>query len=455
MKILLINPAPIEPYSVDGPALGLCYLSSFLKERGIPEITGIDLNIDDPAVLPRHIDEADLVGVYCSTKTLSSAHRIAALAKARSKIVVFGGPHPSVLPEEILSDKNVDYVVLSEGEESFFDLIRAISYGGDLDKIDGFGYRKNGTPCIHPKTRYIKNLDTIPFPDRELFRFDYSKYVTICATRGCPYKCANCQPALSLQTCAFRMRSVENILAEIRAVGRNKNLHFVDNDLTVNRRWIRNLCEAMIAENLGIRWECQGRVNTMDADLMCLMKKAGCYAVGLGIESGSQDMLDGFLKKQIRLSKVKDLLAVAPGTGMRLHGWFILGIPTETRDDIEKTIKFALENEFASVGFSIGTPWPGTTFHKVSKEYGWILAENWDDFNEKRYSFLQTPDWGPGDISHYREYIVQQFRDKGWIVNEGDFMFGNPYWADGPLARSLKRPAYKMYFRIKNLLGYP
>ena len=439
MNILFINPKPSESYTVNGPSLGLCYLSAFLKERGIRSIEGIDLNIDSPETLEPAIAQANIVGVYCSTKAFQAALEVAKIAKRAQKTVVFGGPHASVLPEEVLRHPEVDYVILSEGETSFMELVLALDGKGELSAIDGFGYKENGSVKINPRPLFIRNLDTIPFPDRALFRFDMSQNITFCATRGCPYKCANCQPALSLQTCAFRTRSVENVLDELRLVGQGKYVHFVDNDLTVNRKWIRRLCEGILSEGIRIRWDCQGRVNTLSKDLMALMKKAGCIAIGLGIESGSQTLLDGFLKKQINLRQAEKIFADAIDVRMPLHGWFIIGIPTETREDIEKTIDFALTRELASVGFSIGTPWPGTDFYRISAENQWILAMEWGEFNEKRLSRLRTPHWGPEDIAAYREDIIRRFREKHWLVNENDFIFSNPFWGKGPVRRTVKK----------------
>lgn len=435
MKIALVNPKPREAYTVYGPSLGLCYLSSYLKAHGITDIEGVDLNIDSHERMVETIQRADLVGVYCSTKALKPALDVAATAKQFGKIVVFGGPHPSVLPEEILGNRHVDYVVLSEGEESFLALLKALQGEGTFEAIDGLGYRRAGEIVINPRTRYIHNLDTIPFPDRNLFGFDYSRGITFCATRGCPYKCSNCQPALSLQTCAFRMRSVENVIDELRMVAQGKLVHFIDNDLTVNKKWLRNLCERIIEEKLKFSWGCQGRVNTLSSELMVLMKRAGCIHVGVGIESGSQDLLDGFLNKQLDLKRAEKVIEDSVAVGLPLHGWFIIGIPTETLDDMKRTIEFALTHDLASVGFSIGTPWPGTVFYNVAQANNWILSSDWEEFNEKLFSSLHTAHWGPDDISAYRKEIINKFRDKDWIVNENDFIFANPYWGRGPATR--------------------
>jgi len=453
MNILLVNPKPAEGFTVYGPSLGLCYLSAFLKERGIRSIEGIDLNVDPPESLDPAIRRSDLVGVYCSTKVLKAALAVARSARAAGKVVVIGGPHASVLPDEILRNPDVDYVVLSEGETTFYELIRAIREGGDFRSIDGLGHKDGDALVIHPRTRYIRDLDTIPFPDRSLFRFDTTRYITFCATRGCPYRCANCQPALSLQTCAFRMRSVENVLSELRETAQGREVHFIDNDLTVNRKWIRTLCEGILSSGLKFRWNCQGRVNTLDRELLTAMKRAGCASVGIGIESGSQELLDGFLMKQIDLRRAREVVGDALKAGMSLHAWFMIGIPTETQGQIARTIEFALAHEFGSVGFSIGTPWPGTVFHRVCAENGWILPGDWDDFNEKRCSRIRTPDWGPEDIARHRDDIIRQFRRKHWDVNENDFMFGNPFRGYGPMRRALKILRRRCKARLKRLMS--
>ena len=440
VKILLVNPKPLEAYTVYGPSLGLCYLSSYLKMHGFSDIEGIDLNIDGDDALDAAIRRADVVGIYCSTKALRPALRAAREAKDAGKIVVLGGPHPSVLPEEVLRREEVDFVILSEGEASFLQLVQALGTGSDYTGIDGFGYKdSSGRLVINPRTKYIEDLDIIPFPDRNLFRFDQSRMITFCATRGCPYKCANCQPALSLQTCAFRMRSVDNVITELKQIAPGKIVHFIDNDLTVNKKWIRALCTKIIEEGLKFTWGCQGRVNTLDREIMSLMKRAGCVNIGVGIESGSQQLLDNFLHKQLSLEKARKVVAESLEAKMPLHGWFIIGIPSETREDMEKTIQFALSQPFATVGFSIGTPWPGTMFHAVSSEKGWIVADSWEDFNEKRFSRLKTPEWGPDDIATARERIIAEFRKKKWIVDAEDFVFIDPAWGKVGLAAYLAR----------------
>lgn len=439
MKILLVSPAPKEAFSQLWPTLGLCYLSSYLKSKGFGSIAGIDLNIDTWESLESNIKNNDLIGIYCSTKAMKSALSVAQLAKSMGKFTVMGGPHVSVLPEEILSKDYVDFVILSEGEESFCELINFLNEKLPYYSIDGFGYKKDGKMIINPKTRYIKNLDDIPFPDRSLFKFDQKNAISFCATRGCPYKCANCQPALSIQTCTFRMRSVENIIAELKIIGVGKYVHFVDNDLTVNKKWLKNLCTRIIDEKLDMKWDCQGRVNTLDIELMTFMKKAGCTAIGLGIESGSQQFLDSFLRKQIKLVRAMEIFNEAKKIKMPLHCWYIIGIPTETKEDIERTIHFSLENDVASVGFSIGTPWPGTIFYQIASENKWILAKDWDEYNEKQYSKLRTKDWGPEDIAQYRNLIIERFRDKGWDVNETDFIFTNPIQMYSPIVRITRK----------------
>lgn len=441
MKILLVTPAPKEAFTQIWPTLGLCYLSSYLKSKGIMDIEGIDLNVETIEDLERAAKKSDLVGIYCSTKASTSAFEVAEIVKGFGKTVVMGGPHVSILPEEALTRPYVDFVVLSEGEESFHELILALEQDGDYSSIDGFGFKKDGVITVNPKTKYIKNLDDIPFPDRSLFNFQSLNNISLSfsASRGCPYKCANCQPALSIQTCRFRLRSVDNVIAELKTLDTSRHIHFVDNDLSVNKKWLAAFCDRVSSEKLDISWDCQGRVNTLTLELMKAMKKAGCTSIGLGIESGSQEFLDNFLHKNIRLDRAKELFIEAREIGMGLHCWYIIGIPTESKTDIERTIDFALCNEVASVGFSIATPWPGTIFHKVASENGWILAKEWDEYNEKRYSMLSTGDWNQEDIANYRKQIIDKFTQKGWDAKEDDFIFVNPVFLLTPAGLLIRK----------------
>ena len=430
VKIVLACPKPREPFTPYGPPIGLCYIASVLKKNGYRDVSGVDLNVNSFDEYQKLVKNADVVGIYCSTKTFLESIKMAKNAKKINPniTVVLGGPHPSLCPEEVISQESVDVCCVNEGEYAMLELVQAINNKTDFSDVKGIWFKNNGKVEFTGYREIIKNLDELPFPDRTIFDLDKYKStaITICASRGCPFRCTNCQPALTKFTGPFRFRSVHNVIEEIKQIRSNwEVLHFVDNVLTVNRNWITTFCKELINKNLKVKWDCQSHVNTTDEELLQLMKDAGCMNVGIGIESGSQRVLD-LIRKGITLQKAADVVKIAKKVNIPLHAWFMIGIPGETRGDIENTIEFAKSLDVDSIGFSIGTPWPSTGFYHDCKTNGWLLTSYWGEFNEKKYSRIKTPDFCPEDIAYYREKILSDFKKMGWIINEDDFMVYRP-----------------------------
>lgn len=471
MGIILVVPEPKEKFTSYGPPLGLSYLSAYLKMKGFHDIQGVDLNIDSIEDLKDLFvkDENNIVGIYCATKTFNESMEIAKIVKEYDSTVIMGGPHPTLCSEEILKNENVDFVVIGEGEISFYELVTAISKNKsfeEIERIEGIGYKNDqGKIVVKHDNNHVTNLDTLPFPDRELFdQYRYpSRAMTAMATRGCPYACTNCKPALDLICGKYRIRSVENILTEINEdIIRKYNyniVHFVDNDLTVNKKWIKTFCNKIIEENIKFTWGCQGGIRTLDKELMSLMKKAGCTNIGIGIESGSQRVLDELIHKNTNLIDAKNIIKWADEIGMGMHIWFMIGIPLETINEMKETVKFASSLNVSSIGFSISTPWPKTGFFEVCENKGFLLTDNWGEYNEKRHCYIKTDDFGPEDIEKCRQKIFEIFKNKGWFVDKTNFLMHNPYYNKnyiGVLKIKFLRSIIKIFgeerlFKIYNL----
>lgn len=446
MAIVLVVPEPKEKFTPYGPPLGLCYLSAYLKMKGLNDILGIDLNINSVGDLKRLLtdNKNNIVGIYCATKTFDESIEIAKTAKKNGSIVIMGGPHPTLCPEEILQDKNVDFVVMGEGEISFYKLVTAISKNNSFKKIDnieGIGYKNDdGEIVVKYHKHFINNLDLLPFPDRELFKqYKYpSEAITVIATRGCPYKCTNCKPALDLICGKYRTRSVENVIAEIKeeVIGKYNfnNVHFVDNDLTVNKKWLKEFCNKIIEEELKFSWGCQGGIKTLDKDLMTLMKNAGCNNIGIGIESGSQRVLDEVILKKINLIDANNVIEWANEIGIGIHVWLMIGIPLETIEEMMETIKLASSLSVTSIGFSISTPWPKTGFYEICKNNGFLITNKWGEYNEKRYCNIETDHFSPEDVEKYRQTIFEIFKNKKWFIDKDNFIMYNPFYNNSYLS---------------------
>lgn len=445
MRILLATPKPRDGFTPYGPPLGLCYLAAVLKQNGYADIAGVDLNVEEMEVFTEAVRHADIVGIYSSTKAYRISLEMAQVARDAGCCVVLGGPHPTLCPDEVVSHPAVDFIVRGDGEFTFLELVRGIdSKADDFSSIDGISYRSSSGRVVHNRPRdLLKNLDDLPFPDQTVFKM--ARYpavdINICASRGCPYKCANCQPGLNAMSGRFRRRSVENVLEEIEALTKDKNwrgyIHFVDNDMTISRKWIEALCRGMIDRKLGLRWACEGRANTLDKELMLLLKEAGCRMIGMGVESGSERVLKDVIYKGATLQQAFDVVNWANEVGLEVHCWFILGIPGETLEEMRQTVAAASRMEAASIGFSIGTPWPGTIFYDICKANGYMLSTDWDDYNEKRKCTLKTEHFGPEDVAAVRAELFEVFRDKGWRVDEATFIMQNPHYN-----RTLKGKAF-------------
>lgn len=320
----------------------------------------------------------DLVGVSVRTPMLSSALKINRLVKEWNKDcpIVWGGSHPTIMPEEITSLPEVDFLVYGEGEESLLDLIKTLEGRRDFSRINGIYYKlSSGQVIKNPPREYIENLDDLPFPARHLvFEEDFylpSGFSDLMGSRGCPFFCTYCS-AHSLWGRNVRYRSVANIIEEIRLL-RNKyqcdDLRFMDDNLTLNRSWIEDLCRSLIKEGIDVKWTCLTRVNLVDENLIRLMKKAGCYGIHVGVESGSPRILK-MMKKNITLEDVLRGDKLFSKYGIDWTAFFITGFPHETKEDLIATANFMKKINPYRIVLSNFTPYPGTEDYEWAKELG-------------------------------------------------------------------------------------
>jgi radical SAM superfamily enzyme YgiQ (UPF0313 family) len=232
----------------------------------------------------------------------------------------------------------------------------------------------------------IQNLDALPFPARDLLPMD--KYIplpnqykrkpvaNLMALRGCPYQCTFCS-ANAVFGCSLRMRSAQRVYDEIKQLVDTygiREISFWDDTLTVNKKWLHELCDLIISNHLDITWSCYARVNTVDLDLLKKMKKAGCWNIFYGIESGNQELLDR-IKKGITLDQIRNAVKLTKKAGIEVRGSFMIALPGETPEMAHKTIDFAIELDPDYAQFSITTPYPGTELFEQAKQYGELSGD--------------------------------------------------------------------------------
>jgi anaerobic magnesium-protoporphyrin IX monomethyl ester cyclase len=317
----------------------------------------------------------DVVGITACTACAASAFRVARISKEINPAcpVVIGGPHATVRAEEILRIcPDVDYVVRGEGEVTATELLGVVADSrADVDRrveaVSGVSFRMGGSIRHNLPRERIKDLDAFAPPDRSLMmnRATYSSedMGLIMTSRGCPFACTFC----ATDNRQVRYRSIAHILGEIRHVKAAwGTVHFTlkDDSFTVNKKRVAAFCDALARENLRIGWECNTRVDLVNEDMLRRMKRAGCNSVKVGIESGSEAVL-GRMNKGITLAQVRAAAGLLRKVGLHWTGYFLIGTPGETIEDIYKTLDlmYEVEPDFAALG--VYEPFPETVmFHE-------------------------------------------------------------------------------------------
>lgn len=336
----------------------------------------------------------DLIGMQTFCSTMNRAIEVAKRAKKVSggKIkTVLGGVQATLFPEEYCKNESIDFIVVGEGEIVFENLLKALEKCESFENIKGLAWKKEGKVIVNEQEKLIKNIDHLPFPARHLFDMKYyhpsaqirgSKTFHIITSRGCPHRCGFCSCHKTFGR-TYRFMSVDRVITEIRHLVNDygiDSLQFYDDSLTVHRKRIIELCNAIIDEKLVMPWACFARVDEVDTELLKIMKKAGCYQIFYGVESGSQRLLD-LMKKDITVEQCRKAFAITKAEGIQALGSFIMGLPTETREESEMTAKIAIELDADYAHWEIFTPHPGTDLFQIALENGKLLSSDWNDFS--------------------------------------------------------------------------
>jgi anaerobic magnesium-protoporphyrin IX monomethyl ester cyclase len=413
VDILLIDPPyrSLKGITPDcGYHLGLAYLSAYLRREGfdvgiisgdtildLPKSSFFSLTFnlkkysegqemyqkvlrDENHLIWKKIIEMiqknspSTVGITYPTPAKHSVEKIASLAKTldRHINVIVGGHHPSHSPIEVMRNKDIDFVVRGEGEIPLLALMRELKkQEPDLSQVPGIHWRdSDGSIRTNPDASQISILDTLPFPARDpVIDADYRRYrIHMMSTaRGCPNHCTFCADR-SFWHRKVRHRSVENVLQELRDIERTyRNLQFVDftdGTFTYDRDFVEGFCQRMIEENMGVQWRCTARYDDLDNQILHLMKKAGCFALYLGVESGSERILE-MTGRNLHVAEMVEKSKLIHNTGIFSMASVMFGIPGETKDDVDKTL--ALMRKLKADLFDVNSyiPLPGTPLYDL------------------------------------------------------------------------------------------
>lgn len=281
-------------------------------------------------------------------------------------VIVKGAPFLTYNTNAIYENPFIDYVIMGEAEMT----LKEILEGTPNKEILGICYRENFQSVKNEMRPYIEDLDSLPFPARHLVdnniyrRPDNNKVQAVVkVSRGCPYHCFFCL-ATPVSGAKVRMRSAENIIDELKeCVNKYKitNFLFWSDLFNFDREWALNLCNKIIESGLKITWSSNTRANTIDEEMAKLMYRAGCRLVSIGVESGSQEILDNIGKK-ITLDQIRAAVKVLKKNKIKIYNYFVIGLPWETEKTVEETIKFAIELDSNFISFYTATPLPGTKY---------------------------------------------------------------------------------------------
>ena len=369
------------------PPLGVAYIAASLRKAGY------DVSILDCTFLSREdalkrarAPGADVVGIYSMVTMRKESIWFAKHLRDCCELLIAGGPLPSCDPVSFMGD--FDVVVRGEGEHAMLEILRAYEDNHDFSSIPGIVYRRRraGEMDGHIFTRHREletNLDGIAFPARDLLpNNSYIEYwkrksgyaaTTIITTRGCPFSCEFCSNAVF--DISYRERSPENVVDEVEqalSFGYDR-IHFADDVFTLRRERVLRVCEEIRKRGLHFKWECLGRVDSIDKDTATAMKSAGCDRIFFGIESGSDSILK-LMNKKITVERARRAVDAAHAANLKTGAFFILCYPGETDKTILDTLSFATSLPLDYLSFTMPYPLPGTALYervknRINKEW--------------------------------------------------------------------------------------
>jgi anaerobic magnesium-protoporphyrin IX monomethyl ester cyclase len=416
MRVMLINPQfrlPIDTRTT--PHLGLAYLAAVSQRRG-DEVCVYDLDVEETPIADKVREfRPDVVGITANTPQVKQAWRTAQAIKAVADVpIIIGGPHPSVLPEESAGRPENDIAVRGEGEETWIELCQVIERckaqdrqfntatlldpaAHILDSVLGITYQtRDGRLHNNPERPPIAVLDDLPWPAYHYFKMerytnlqpatdlvDGARSFSILTSRGCPYRCVFCSQ--SIMPIKWRARSAENVTQEwdhlVNELGAQE-IGVLDDSANIRIDRLMQLADILIERKLNhVPWIFVNgiRANLATKELLTRLKQAGLKRTAFGVESGDPEILRS-IGKRLDLDTIRAAFKNAREAGVETIGFFIIGLPGETEETMEQTIRFACELDPLIANFSMMTPYPGTKVYEIARAQGRLLVKDWDDY---------------------------------------------------------------------------
>ncbi|HVK74153.1 MAG TPA: radical SAM protein [Kofleriaceae bacterium] len=415
MRVVFLEVDTERTWSV--ASIGPGFVGAYLRQHG-HEVGFVRATLDksdDQVVAEIAALAPDLLGVSLTTRQwLRGAHLVAHLRRTIDVPVVAGGLHPTFSPEEVLASPGFDFVCLGEGEQAAVELCEALAAGarpgalldGRLARIANIWTRGRPRPALRAP---FEPLDRLPFLARDLL--DEPRGTVHMATqRGCPFPCTYCAARMYDELYDEvgagdygRRRSLDNVLAELeqlRADDRLGYVIFLDDTFTINHPWVRAFATAY-GERIRAPFSLHARVETVNEKMLDQLAAAGCSMITYGVESGSERVRREVMHRPVTNQRFRDVFRWTREAGILLTCNFMLGLPGETRDDVEQTLALAEELDVRDFGYFVFYPYPGTQLFRVCQERGYLPADYLTRPANHRESILNLPDLSPDDIAGF------------------------------------------------------
>jgi radical SAM superfamily enzyme YgiQ (UPF0313 family) len=433
------------------PQIGLAYIAAVIEQTGMRAqiVDGIaeDLSLEETLTRITAF-QSDAVILLTTTASYTNDTQVSRAVRELLPGVTLGltGSHANALPEESLRDFGADFVLLGEAEETLRELLGR--WEGSWETIAGLCVRNGASHIRTPARAEITDLDSLPFPARHLLPAYYSPfdhrtpYTSIIPSRGCPYSCTYCRAGSVWKDTRFR--SPANVVKEIRHIVEQEGIEeifFYSDTFTIHKRWVMELCDLLVKGGLRVRWTCNSRVDTIDEEMVAAMRTAGCHLMAFGTESGDQAILDG-VKKLATVEDAERAVRMTKAGGIECLTFFMLGLPGETWETIETSIRFALRLDPDYLVVYIATPYPGTEFYDLAKSQGWLVDEDWQRYLSTESAVIRTKHLSPEDLLKARRVFYRRF-----------YFRPSYMWRRLKSIRSLDDVAFNAK-RVASMLGY-
>src|SRR3989304_2332592 len=446
MRVCLINPPRIQPKSWGKPSvfqpLDIAYVAALLEKQHEVQIMDApnegwkNLELIDGTKYRQGLDNKeiatrirrwspDVVGITIPfSGWWKPAYEVASLVKSIDKdvITVLSGLRPSAKPADCLKQSNIDFAVIGEPEETVFELASVLEQGNaaDFKKVRGIAFVKNGETIITPARPAIQDLDSLPFPARHLLPMDTyfsavkenplrgeirKPWAAMITSRGCPHNCVFCSIHVVMGK-KWRGRSPKNVVDELEELVqtyRIKQVDFNDDNLTLNKKRMEDICDLIVEKRLDIEWYTPNgvRADTLDETLLTKMKASGCKKLRIAPESGVQRVVDQVIKKNLDLKEVEKAVVLSKKVGIKVGCFFVIGLIGETKEDILETINYAYKLRRLGADsfiFSIATPLYGTELYEQAKRGGFLRDCFSDEALSAAEPLIETPDFTADEL---------------------------------------------------------